>query len=775
MPVYARTRYFKSDIVKNPPNLPIPMYSGDVDWSLSFEGFPSGSLEYTNIAEDDLPQFEQAYNHRKGGTSSKISLQIYGIDFQVDSYGYDRKGVLWRDTRLINIYTVSIGLKSCWEELVTQDVKVFKLVPLGSSSVKLSSLCKSVGVPYTGPSIDVAIPPNSDKDYSVTIDSIAKDYARINGCYLSFNAGVTLKYLNNSGNSWSLTKEEVVTDGKNTLAENVGYRETELTWGSGDKKNTNAIPETTFSKKEPVIQTLEEVDEDLEKPPEGSIVIKNMVDCHDNSGPKKTKHKTTSIDGNADTEETWIWGFEYTAEEVCLDNGLVFSDEPENSWKLIEYQKTTHKYERIEGLTLNISAKDPDPKYANTDLSGFVTLVVHPDYENFVSYSGTSGTFNSNAKYLTESKTEGWRSLRFEQESDDKLITLDNEDPFYKLYQFQHIPSESVTAYSLINSRTLYETEPNLPFSVEWKQYQELEPRIKALIDTHSDQISSTGKVGILYPDPNFVEPMAITVESQQTSSFAFTPDPESTPDKPLAPKIKGEDTFNKTERTIIDANKYKEKVSEYSTQNAGFSDLIEKVVFKDISGKLPEATTRKSDWEKRDGTLSQPAIKPQGNRYFMTSDDSQLLKKGSSRNYSLATTFNQALTAAQTELKLEGMQKDTCSRSVFSFYPNMQDGDRVVTELDRFNNFGEWRITNASFKLTFRGISTKYGLVPICQAAPISLSLGLVRDRNIRVDKKDAPTDGNTSDSDPKMMVTGGTTTKIGKVLINSPNRRRY
>jgi hypothetical protein len=776
MPAIARTNYVKTDIVKNPPQMPIPMYSGDISWSLNFEGFPSGSLEYTNIWERDLDQFEANYNHRIGNNSRKIYLKIYNIDFEVESYGYDRKGAVWKNN-LINIYTVSVGLKSRWQDLVTQDIKVFKLVPLGSKSVGISTICASVEVPYSGVRFEVAIPSNADKDYTITIDSVVKDYARINGCYVSFNKGVELKSLGSGGQSWQLGSQEVVTDGKNTLAEVVGYRDTELSWGSGDNKNTDATPESTFIQREPVIQILEEVDEDLEKPPEDSLVLRNMTDCHDLQGPKKTRRLTTLVNGNADKEEVWIWSFEYLAEDICLENGLPFSNKPEDYWRVVEYQKTKHKYERIDGLALNIKAKDSDPRYANTDLSGFVYLVVHPDYENFISYSGTGGVFYSNAQYLTESNTTGWRRFRFLQESDQDLVTLFSDDPRYPLAKFKQIPSESAIAYSLTNTRNLYDdTEKNLPFSVEWKVYSELEPRIKEKIDSYGQQISSNGKVGILYPDPNFVEQMSILTESRKVSSFAYTPNPESTPDAPLAPKTTGEESFYITERTIIDSNKYKEKVSEYSTQNSGFSDLAEKVVFKDVSGRLPEATTRKSDWEKRDGLLSTPVVQAKKQRYFMTSDDSILIATGNSKSYPLATTKQEALKAALTDLKIEGMQKDTCQRSVFSFYPNMRDGDRVVTELDRFQNFGDWRIISASFKLSFKGVATKFGLVPVCQSDPISLSLGLVRSRSIDVKQKDAPTGGDAGNgSDPKMIVTGGTTTKLGKVLINSPNRRKY
>jgi hypothetical protein len=781
MPATARVKYLKSDIVKNPPLLPIPMYSGDIDWSLTFEGFPIGNLQYTNIAESDLPAFEKAYNILL--SSTKIYLKIYGIDFEVKTYGYDRKSALWKDSILINTYTVSIELKSRWEELATQDIKVFTLVPLGSTTILMSDICLSAnlgysgipsGIPYSGINFNVAIPANADKNYTIKIADTAKDYARINGCYVSFTDGVCLKPLGSGGTSWSLSNYEVVTDGKNTVAASLGYNSTQLSWGTGTNKNIDADTNTTFTLQEPLIQTLDETDEDLEKPPSDAIVIRNMASCHDNSGPKKTMHRTVAINGSTDTEETWIWGFEFTAEQICLPNGLPFTDQPENFWSLIEYQKTKYKYEKISGLTLDVKAKDPNPIYANTDLSGFVYLVVPPAYDNFVSFSGESGKFDSNALYLTGSTTTGTRRFRFVQESDDKLITLNSEDPDYQLCQFITVPSESATGYSLINSRTLYKTQANLPFSVQWKVYGELDPSIQEKIDAPGGQISSTGKVGLLYPDPNFVEPMAILTETKRSSSFAFTPNPVSTPDAPDTPYATGEYSFTITNRTLVNSNQYKEKISEYSTQNSGFSELIAKVTYRDVSGKIPEATTRKSDWEKNDGSQGQSSTAATPQFYYMTSDHASLIPQGQTKNYPLATTYDQALTAATTELRISEMQQNQVQRSVFSFYPNMRDGDRVVTEYDRFKAFGDWRIVNAGFKLSFRGISTKYGLVPICQSAPISISLGLSRQRNITVQNQDSPTD-STSSTDPKMIVTGGETQTLGEVLINSPNLTRY
>lgn len=777
MPVAGRLVYSQSDIVRNPPRLPIPMSSGTLNWSVGFEQFPSATLQYESIAQSDIGQFESAYNFRK--PLRKIYINLYGVDLQVESYSYTRTGTVWRGRVLINIYTVSVGFKSRWEDGINTKIKVFKLVSPGTKKISVTAIARAAKVPYSGESFDIPIPVNADKDFAVSLQDVILPYARILGCYVSYETGVKLVKVGGGG-SWNLSDREVVTDGSNTLQEEVGYNKAELTWtDTTAQDDVPSPPGQLFTVKEPVIDVLIEEDDDVELPPPNSKVLRTLDSNADISGEKKQRKESTLVNGIVVSEKLSIFGFEYTAENIRTVNDLIFSDEPGNFWRVVEYQKTEYIYKLISGLTLNIKAKDPDPQFANTSLSGFVYLIVHPDYESFATVSpvGGSTSFAMNTLYLTGTLTTGWRRFRFKKETEG-FETFFDDDLDYPLYNFIKIPSVSEVAYNLITTRSLYGGETATPFSVEWKSYLELEERIREKVDSLSQQ-SSNGKVGILFPDSNYVEPMTILTETRKNSSFAFTPDPESTPDAPLVPLMTGEDSFYKTQRTIINPNRYKEKISEFSTQNAGFSDLAEKVSFKDFLGRPPEASTRKTEWEKTDKEANERlglGTNPKKKRYIITSDNSKFIEEGDTKSYPQATTQAQAIAAAKTELEIAGISQDQSQRTVFSYYPNMKSGDRVQVGLDRFQGFGTWVIVSANFSLKFSGTSGKYNLRPICQAQPTSLTLGLHRDRRITIKEEslNIPADGQT-DTDPELITSGGETQTLGKILINSPNRRQF
>jgi hypothetical protein len=102
MPLISRNQ-IRSSVVKDLPTLPIPMYSGSLSCSLSFEGFPSASLEYTAISQQDITELEVAYE-----VGNKLSL--YGIQFEVASYSYKREGHLIRDSIKFSTYSVQAPL-----------------------------------------------------------------------------------------------------------------------------------------------------------------------------------------------------------------------------------------------------------------------------------------------------------------------------------------------------------------------------------------------------------------------------------------------------------------------------------------------------------------------------------------------------------------------------------------------------------------------------------------------------------------------------------------
>lgn len=783
----GRRENLTTSIVRNPPNLPVPMTDGTVSFGVSFQGFPSATLEYKDISELDIARFESAYNPKKG--DKKVS--IYGIDYIVDAYGYNRQNYVWKNSRRFSIFTVSIALKSAIEEKISKKVKVFEIVSYGSKNISLSAIAQEAGIKYEGPTALIPIPVNSDRNYSLSVDDVVASVATVNSCYISYsNGSVVLKKLG-TGGKWNFAIQEITSDGSNTLRRNTkGIKNTILTWGeTEDDANTvpNSPASVPFTRKEPVTQVLVETDEDFDKPPKGTAVLRGLDSTSDASSPSKTRKTTTVVNGVTMKEVVEIAKFEYTSEDINTGDGLLFTDEPENYWKVVEYQETKPIYKKISGLALSIQAIDPD-QTGRTELSPkTVPLILHPDYASFGTFDSTfgGGSFANNAEYLVEQTTTGWKRLRFEKENNTETIewaedrvTDEYAQKKWELYQYKQVSFESRTAYKLVSSELIYgKNNDAQPFTVEWKNYQELEPRLKQLVDTNSD--SEITRVGVIYPDPNYAASMLVVTESKVNSSFAYTPNPDSEPDAPVKPYITGEESYYKTERTVVNTSLYKEKITEFSTQNSGFSDIGEKISFKDISGRLPEATVKKVDWEKNDANNNEKAYtpkKPVTVYYVNYNEKSDLVEEGGSKSYPLATSQSQAKAALETELRIESLQKDQAQKTIFTFYPAIRDGDIVVSGGDRFRNEGQWIVMSASWSLEFKGNNNAYGLSPLCIAQPTSVTLGLLPDINVSVTSKQI-TDPTKPDAqgDPQLKVSGGNATQIGEVLINSPNRRKF
>lgn len=784
----GRTQYVNSNVVRNPPQLPIRMESGQIGWSVNFQGFPSGSLKYENIAQSDISRFESAYNPKT--TEKKVS--IYGIDFIVDAYNYSRVMTVIRDSIQVNIYSVDITLKSAIEEKVGKKVKIFELVTYGTKSISLSAIARGAKIGYSGPNASIPIPANAERDYSLSVSDVIDEVAKVNGCYYSYSNGKVELTRFSSGKKWNFAIEEFTQDGGNVLRRVKGGKNIELIWESSDDDETepDAPPQTRFTRKEPVVVTLIEEDEDVESPPEGTTVLRTLDSTSDASPPKKVRKISKQLNGTTISEETEVWTFEYTAEDILAGDGTMFSDSPEAFWRQVEYQKTEYIYEKINGLALSITVKDVGSGL--TSLSDrTLTLLLHPDYQSFASYTegfaGGSARFLSSVEYLTKVVTKGWKRLRFEKEPSDPnentiALTEDKDtDEFamamWQLYQYKQIPFESGNAFKLVSASSFYGENSGQPFTVEWQDYNQLEKRLQDLIDPQY-QVTKEGKVGILYPDPNYVEPLSIVTETKTNSSFAYTPDPSSEEDAPLPPKITGEESYYRVDRTVVSPTFYKEKITEFSSQNSGFLDVGEKISFRDVSGRLPEATTRKIDWEKNEYSANQKAYNPPTTttKTFVNYGDQDYAEEGGSKSYSLANTQEQALTALKTEICLEQIQQDQCQRSVFSFYPAMRDGDRVVSGGDRYANKGSWTIVSASWSLKFSGDNNDYGLRPFCLAEPTSITLGLSDEPDVNATTRTSTTPvPNQNPGDPKLIVTGGNVSAIGEVLNNSPNRRRF
>ena len=782
MPVIGTRSRFRGlpNIVSNYPSLPIQMEYGSIEWSLSLEGYPSASLEYKGVRIQDLSRLESAYRLER-------KLTLAGIPYIVSEYSYDREfaGNKHKD---FDVYSVSVSLQWEYERIIDGDARVFDRLRPGATEIELSAVARILGIPYRGESFKIEIPEDAQKDYTVNFSSELQAFSRIKGCYVYYGNGVELRRLNSGGGA-SFRADEIITDGTNTIALPDAYKNAELTFGGDDELDADdelaadGDPGIDFRLAEPQIEFTLEEDENPESPPAGSEVLRGLdSNCRGGSGPTKSRRRATYINGVPDRETLEIWGFCYTAEDIHVGDGLLFSSNPQNYWKKIEEQRTTYWYARGGMVTVRLQARDPN--------SGkLIKLFVHPDYNRFMSSEG--GSFQGQTEYLLEVRTRGWRVDRFHNESEQSLETLDDEHPFYDACQFQTIPKESKTAYNLVSALTLYgDAENSSPVSVEWVDYNNapraLQDEVRSYMSIQDDSMTPDGKIGVVKVDPNFAVPYLVMAETTASSSFAYMRHPEATPENPEIPLITGEETYNSVIRSITSPNKYTEKHTEYSSQDSGFERIIERVSYKDVLGRPPGGQSRNRQWEQSDRPANNPRDRFGGSRtdktkkYLVTTDFSDNIAEGGSISLPQAKDKNEAKTAIETELRLSDMGTSQQSKIISWFYPGLDIGTAVTTGKDRFSRYGTWRIVAISHTLEFNGRNNKYRN-PICTTEGTNLTLGLDRNRRVTIkeEEEDNPIDPNNlpgGESDPELLtdVTGGGGA-MGAIFSNRPNRRRF
>lgn len=770
MPVYGTAIAAKSNVVTDLPVLPVPMFLGTVSGSVQFQGFPSLSLEYQGVLEADLPRLESSYQLSR-------DITLYGTPYRVSSYSYQRDGYSIRNGIKFNVYQVSISCSWKYELVIEKEIK---LKPLAgrSGKVAIAAIASAAKIPYSGPSFSVTVPDNADVNYSVTLKTAVEQNAKILGCYISYANGVTLRRMT-SGGSWSFDDADIINDGQNNISEQPAYNNTLLEGGflnSNQSNQTIVTSPATFTYVAPVTETVIEEDQDPNLLPVGTTVLRTLDSCFDLSGPKRVRKITTQMYDNPESEEIWTYGFVYTAADIRAPNDELLSTNPARFWKIIEYQKIQYIYKSIPSITLAVTATDP------TNPSKTYPPVIHPDYDRFASIPRTGGniTFTTTASYLTEIKGTGWKVVRFAREGEKESTKYDTFDPvntYYKACQFFTIPVESKTLYLLESARSHYGDTVGSPFSVEWVDYTNLDPKLKSRVSTLT-HVNSQGQVAVLTPDINYAEPMLVLAESTAKSSFAYTADPTDTPEVPVEPLKTGEETYQHTSRKVISSNKYREKSTEYSAQDPGFSTSTEQIKFREVLGRLPEASYRMAEAQLSNSAgVAQATVRTTTTKTYIKSDNSTNALEGGSVSYPEATTLTSAITAAKTDLQIQEMQSSQQSKTITWFYPQIRDGDRVTTGLDRFSRMGTWRVRSSSWQLEYHGNNNRVGHRPLVTCDGTSLTLGLMSDRTIthREDTDIQSGPAVTEGSGQIQVSSSGGGYALGGILFNTPTRRKF
>ena len=479
MPIVSRP-LFKSNIVKNPPSLPVPIKLGSLTVTKSFQDHPSASITYEGITEEDISSYEQVYN-----PSRNTRITIDGIPFRVapdGGYSYERTGYLYKGTKKINVYTVSINLEGWWKVYCSRSVKIKPLVNIATGTLSASRLASKAGVNLSG-GFDIFID-EVGEDSMISLDDVLGEYALVQGCYVHYGQFVGLKNIN-SGSSYSFSWGEQIADGSNQLGVAPYYNGAALTWtqrkSNKEQVDPNLPPE--FEEKEPELKTEYEYDQDVTNPPKGTVILRSLDSNLDLSGPKKVRRTTYSIDGQTDREVIETWGFAYYLKDfIETPDGLMILD-PVNFWKLIEFQETRYYYQAVEPPTYTLTT----PK--NTKEIEY-QLTVHPDYEKYLgrgdSLKGLQSKV-SNAKYLTSIVTSGWKLSRFQQEepggdTDTSQMEVDDNGnpigPWWKVVKFQKINRQDVTNFYIKSMRADYEQDA-VPYSIEWVFWDEMDEQMQ--------------------------------------------------------------------------------------------------------------------------------------------------------------------------------------------------------------------------------------------------------------------------------------------------------
>lgn len=733
MGVKGRKNFSNTPLVYDVPDLPYPLWKGEITYTDSMFNEPSGAIAYEGISSTELPKLERAYPMGK-------VVNFYGVPMEVESLSYTQEDVIVLRYGQLVVYSVNISLQ--FRSIVLQAKERFGLV---------------------GNSNRYGLAPSSQERWQEELEDIGDEADRIG--FTAYSDGIRPKALG-SGKTWEFSQEQIIELSGNAIAlPSEGYNKATLTWGDEASQKTNT---TEFSPAQPVIDVQVQGKDDLVAPPLDTNQLRDSSSNHDESGPTKFERTITTVDGTPDQEHYELYGFAYQYKDIFNANGGLLGIGPTAFWQLVEERDTQYVYREAGASTLEVDIRDPSTSVGEAGAQ--LSFAIHPDYDEFIQASGSNRIrIKNSTKYLTEIITRGRKLMRLNQETDERN-SLDDQDTYNDLFRFRWVSFYEKKAFLLKPARGVFVPEDEqLPFRVEFADYDTLEPRIQARVG--SQGATADGRVAILYPDPNYVEPFYIAQETQQASSYEWAPDPDN---EPPAHFHVGEETSNEIKRQVTDVatSRYVEIKSLYSAQDPQFEAVAEQIEFTEQRGTPPSPTIRQARFDPE-------IVRPRGNigddsrTYLITTpDNADRFEEGGSISIPGAENVNEAIEAAKVRLRRSGLKNETAQYKVAWFYPSMKPGDTIRIEGDRHANEGDWLVTQIKWKLKFEATNTpSLGSPMILCEDGMQLELGLDRERQVIVSSKatddtSAPTVSVSQTGDPF---------SIGRVLPPLPNRRNF
>lgn len=791
MLVAGRQEFHASSIVRDAPMLP-GLGKGSLQISHRLEESPSASISIIGIPERQLEEIRAAY-------PLGAKYRLYGMDFVVTSFEDARVGFPCptRGKYVIDQeYNITVELEGIWDYFFNKTTKLKPQVrqrSQGSSDgvVNIASVAAAVGVPLLsggGLYITELDPEDTER---ISLADILPERARLNGGYLHFaNArGIEIKGLE-SGRVWNFIEKQVLDEGSETYTHRPAFRYQEVTGDFSSTDNEDDDDPVDFVAVEPVQLELIDMDDNPETPPADTVVLRDLTSNADESGPTKEWSRTLTINGATVLTEKKIYGFAYTGRDIHVGDGVVFSSNPENFWKVIDYQKVSYNYEKAGAVSVPIQVKDA--------VTGEIIPVYRdPDASTSASVTVNSGgvTIRSTAEYLTQEITTGFQLTRFQKEPLEadvpQSVFYDLEpdrfnDPVeaarYNLWQFFKNPLSGVKNYELRSERSHYIEGIANPVEVSTERAADMSPQKKAKMTIGAT--SRNGQIALVKPSQNYVESMLVMAEGENQWSFRYVPHPENTPDDPTKlPFIVGKEVLNRIFRKILipnegkslpegQAEKYQEKSKAYTAQDPGYDASLEIYRTREVAGRPPQATTRAYTYEQKDQPRSRP--KNPVYRYFLTSDlQHDRSEVGGSRSYPNALTLAQAVTAATVDLNLDDVKAQERSKSFTWSYPDIQAGDFVILRNERHFVLG----VTTTYEYEGDNHRLPGGKPLVVSRSGLQVDMGLFEGRNISSNRqldKDA-SQGGSGSVEVSFGTGGGGIGELGSVSENLQTRRKY
>lgn len=783
--------------------LPLDIFKGSLSISMSFEGFPSGSISAESISEEEIDLYRGTY---QVGFKFVLFGNLY---MEVASYAETEDLIYISLDNQIRTYSVSINLRSANEVRSNTSVEVRsnKNNQLGygpnltiNGRLNAAQVASRVGLFYSGYSFSKTIEPKA-ASFSTNFSSLIQEELRLNLQVLDWN-GQTIRTRNyRTGATWLLTSHDINYSVETSSQQQSQYLNTVLAGKNGlpfisnrkaQEKALKDLVGEERKRKTPVKLTTEEGDVKPLEPPYDVRKLRTVDMNFDFSGPRKTLKKTTTRNGQPFIEEIFNYGLAYLAQDIrnpeAEDDTKDISipalkwDEPKDWWKLIEYQKTEYIYKKGE-ISASVQGIDDDGKRYTGQVQG-------------------SRLFDS--LYLTEIKTTGWKLGRFQQEQFDEFGTsqdsldsrwLTDEIAFLDAkvsktpdeeldlayaracldsITFRRIPFVSRTQYHLVPATDIYSNIEQTPFQTQF-------------VSKESIGQKGTGNVLIAIPDPSYVFPLKVLEERTLTQSFAQMDHPENIykrdereavlndaslsevekqeglKDLKLLPSLTtGEDTFksnlrkvlpSKNTKGVVGTNKrqstdiYLEFESNASHNDHNFQYSLQEKTFRTTTGQLPDATV--FNYELEDEEEENEDAENDYEYRISTTNRNDLPVFSESLQYN-TDSLAKGLAAARCELELDNFLSSTdINLNLAWFYPNIRPGDYVtITDDGSKRNL---RVKNASFDIQYQGY-VNGELLKTCSGT--NLTCGEMPSRSIR--NKKVEKDSTDSDLDIKTTING-------------------